>query len=120
VVIPGCISSGGTATRTGCRGRLATGDYSHGLLGSARRFPEVEEYIFHWALDDILDVAIANPIRETLSLLIYGYEKTPCTNCRLTAVEEMSKRGDLPGWIVEECRQGCDFYLREKLDLWKP
>lgn len=90
------------------------------ILASARRFPEVEEYIFHWALDDILDVAIANPIRETLSLLIYGYEKTPCTNCRLTAVEEMSKRGDLPGWIVEECRQGCDFYLREKLDLWKP
>ncbi len=87
------------------------------ILGGVRRFPDVEKYIFHSAMEDVLDVAIANSTRETLSLLVEGYEKTPCALCRRKAIEEMCKRRELPRWIAEECRQGCDFYLREKLDV---
>jgi len=79
------------------------------ILRALRRFPDIEEHIFHWALDDVLNIAMANPVKEALSLLIYVYEKTPCTSCRRKSVEAMRERGDLPDWILEECRCDCAF-----------
>ena len=85
------------------------------ILAALRRLPSMEEHDFHWLLGDILEVAKANPLKESLALLVYAYEKMPCTNCRQKAVLEMRRRGDLPDWIFRESHFDCDFELREKL-----
>ncbi len=85
------------------------------ILTALRRLPTEDTSIYHWALGDVLSVAAANPAKETLALLMFVYENTPCTNCRQKAVLEMRRRGDLPDWVAEECLYDCDFELREKL-----
>lgn len=84
------------------------------ILAALRRLPTDDSCLYHWALGDVLEVALANPVKENLALLMFVYEKTPCTNCRQKAVLEMMRRRDVPKWALDECRFDCDLELRGK------
>ncbi len=58
----------------------------------------------HALLYDVLDLFEVNRVVGAAGSLIYVYEYTPCTNCRLRALELLTTLERLPDWIAEESK----------------
>jgi len=86
---------------------------TEGVIVSAvltHQFPH--ENCLHGVGMDIIKLAETYPVafREPL---LWFYERTPCSICRRSVVEELHKRQLVPKEIWEECLDDCDDGLRE-------
>ncbi len=60
--------------------------------------------VVHWIYGDILKIIEDGhlPLNEGVPWLVRVYEETPCSNCRHTAVGQLTALGRLPDWIEAE------------------
>jgi hypothetical protein len=62
---------------------------------------------------DIIKLAETYPDVAFREPLLWFYERTPCSLCRCSIVEELNKRQMVPKEIWQECLDDCDDTLRE-------
>jgi hypothetical protein len=70
------------------------------------------DHELHSLLQDVVEVFEAHPVREAARSLWFAYEHTPCTNCRLRAMELLVSMAALTPWIVEEARLDASSEIR--------
>lgn len=56
----------------------------------------------HWLLMDMIHVLEENPAADASRLAVAAYARTPCTNCRSRAYDQLEARSMVPGWMLEE------------------
>jgi len=72
----------------------------------------------HWIGTGALDVLKAHPSADAVPVLFALYEHGRCTYYRKEAVESLRQLGELPDWLLEECRYVASESLREAADAW--
>jgi hypothetical protein len=66
----------------------------------------------HWILMDIQDIIEYNDIKNR-RLIKFIYENTPCSKCRLSAIQKMIETNMLDCKIKGECRYDCNEKIRK-------
>ena len=84
---------------------LLTRNYRPGdhLLIEAALRPMENVGELHWLIMDVLDIFEKNRTPDCIEALVFAYEQTPCSNCRLLAVEIMLDQDVFPDRYLEEC-----------------
>lgn len=83
------------------------------LLGAPR-----DRWEYHSIGFGALDVLKAHPTANATPALLALYERGPCSNCRLKAVELLHSRGELPDWMLDEARYDSNLDLRDSVTGW--
>ncbi len=56
----------------------------------------------HWLLMDVIKLLERNAAADAARLAVAAYARTPCTNCRHHAYEQLEARSAVPDWMLEE------------------
>ena len=81
------------------------------LIEQVLRVPKDRDQL-HGLAYGLIELFETNTDPESASLMLFVYEETPCSNCRARAVEILASTGQLPGWLIEECRDDCSEEIR--------
>lgn len=81
----------------------AAGD--HAAIERALFVPDNRDEL-HAIVFDLVDVFGAHPLPEARNLMLFGYEHSPCGNCRSGALEILASANVVPAWLREEA--ACD------------
>jgi hypothetical protein len=71
---------------------------------------------YHWLGSSAGEFFEAHPELDCAPALTLLYERGPCTRCRGWAVEMLLERGQMPGWMREECRYDADLETRQLVE----
>lgn len=77
------------------------GDHQH-IENALRMYSDEND--LHWQICDIINVFEFNRFPEGVRSMLFSYEFSPCTNCRLKAVRWLYEMGVAPEWVLEESR----------------
>lgn len=77
------------------------GDHQH-IENALRMYSDEND--LHWQICDIINVFESNRLPEGVRSMLFSYEFSPCTNCRLKAVRWLYEMGVAPEWVLEESR----------------
>jgi hypothetical protein len=72
------------------------------LLNAAGRLRSPEDR--HSFVLDVLSLIEHNPQGNWRDLVLWVYERTPCSHCRESAVEVLLDRKEAPLWLIQEAR----------------
>lgn len=66
-----------------------------------------DRYELHDMILDLVEIFRRHPGAEARGVMLFVCEHSPCSNCRLGAVEVLVGTGTLPDWMREEGRHDC-------------
>ena len=69
---------------------------------NALQVPE-DQHQLHSLIMNIARISESIGTPELFPLLLFGYERTPCSSCRGRLVKELVELDVIPGWIAAEC-----------------
>lgn len=61
-----------------------------------------DNYEHHRLICNLVDILRSNPWPEMLTVMLFVYETSPCTNCRYEVYQLMSDQGITPPWVAAE------------------
>lgn len=64
---------------------------------------ETDPEKLHRIAIDAAEVYKDNPVPEGVQVILFAYEKTPCSLCRHRCLEALDTLGSVPDWMIEEC-----------------
>jgi hypothetical protein len=74
----------------------------------------------HHLICDLVRLYESNQVAESGRAMLFVYEESPCSNCRLDAFRVLVGTGTAPHWLLEECRHDSRDGIREIAARSKP
>jgi len=78
---------------------------------------ESDQENLHKLCIDVMNTYSANPTPEGMDPLLLVYELDPCSVCRNKCIKTIQTLGELPDWMIEECRYDSDSGTREIAEM---
>ena len=83
------------------------------LINAVKQLPiTYEDGEWHWVFCAVMDIFSGPAKQKPKELLLYMYENTLCSSCRIDIVKEMGRRRMLTEQLFEELQHDCNKHIR--------